>query len=90
MRMMSLQLIRGRPIPVPAIERAERFLLEEGFPPETLPVGRRIITGSPERVRAQVGKLAEEYRADEVLAVNILYDHEARRRSYELLVRAFA
>jgi hypothetical protein len=33
--------------------------------------------------------LAAEYIADEVIAVTITYDHEARRRSYELLAEAF-
>jgi luciferase family oxidoreductase group 1 len=89
LRMMSVQLFRGRPIPVPSVERAEAFLRDDGFPPETLPVGRRILTGSPERIRAAVENLAADYRADEVLAVNILYDHAARRRSYELLAEAF-
>ena len=89
LRMMSVQLFRGRPIPVPSVERAEAFLRDDGFPPETLPVGRRILTGSPERIRAAVENLTADYRADEVLAVNILYDHAARRRSYELLAEAF-
>jgi luciferase family oxidoreductase group 1 len=89
LRMMSLQLFRGRPIPVPSVERAEEFLRNEGFPPETLPVGRRILAGSPARIKSAVEKLAHEYGADEVLAVNIIHDHAARRRSYELLAQAF-
>ena len=50
---------------------------------------RRIIAGSPATVRAGVESLAEEYAADEMLLVNILYDHAARRRSYELVAEAF-
>jgi luciferase family oxidoreductase group 1 len=88
-RMMTLQLFRGRPIPVPTVEKAEEFLRKEGFPPETLPVGRRILTGSPATIRKLVDALASEYGADEVLAVNIAYSHAARMRSYELLAQAF-
>jgi luciferase family oxidoreductase group 1 len=88
-RMMTLQLFRGRPIPVPTIERAEEFLRKEGFPPDALPIGRRIVYGSPQRVRSRVEAIAREYVADEVFAVNILYSHHARRRSYELLAKAF-
>jgi alkanesulfonate monooxygenase SsuD/methylene tetrahydromethanopterin reductase-like flavin-dependent oxidoreductase (luciferase family) len=88
-RMMTLQLFRGRPIPVPTVERAEDFLRKEGFPPDALPIGRRIICGSPQRVRARIEALAHEYGADEVFAVNLLYSHQARRRSYELLAEAF-
>ncbi len=89
LRMMTVQLFRGRPIAVPPVERAEEFLRTEGLPPETLPVGRRIITGSPARVRSAVEAAAAEYGADEVLLVNIIYDHAARRRSYELTAEAF-
>ena len=89
MRMMSVLLFRGRPIAVPAIERAQEFLAGEGVPPETLPMGRRIITGSPDKVRPAVERLASAYGAEEVMIVNILHDHIARRRSYELLAEAF-
>lgn len=89
MRMGSLMLFRGRLIPVPSIEKAEAFLKQEGIPMEYLPAGRRIITGSPGRVRAALEAVAEEYQADEVFVVSILYDHAARRRSHELIAQAF-
>jgi hypothetical protein len=40
-------------------------------------------------VRRIIEALVLEYGVDEVFAVNILYDHHARRRSYELLADAF-
>lgn len=90
MRMMSLLLFRGRLIQVPPIETALSFLEGEGIPMELLPAGRRIISGTPARVRAALQATASAYGADEVLAVNIMYDHAARRRSYELLADAFS
>jgi luciferase family oxidoreductase group 1 len=87
-RMMMLELYRGRLMPVPPVERAERFLEQEGVPMEQLPAGRRIITGGPERVRAALEAVAVEYGAAEVFVVNIMYDHAARRRSYELIAQA--
>jgi luciferase family oxidoreductase group 1 len=89
MRMMTVQLLRGRTIAVPPVETAERFLKAEGLPPESLPIGRRILTGSPAKLRAAVEAVAAEYGAEEALLVNILYDHAARRRSYELIFDAF-
>ena len=89
MRMMSVLLFRGRPIAVPTIERAEEFLKAEGVPPETLPMGRRIITGSPDKVRPAIEKVARAYGTEEVMIVNILHDHNARRHSYQLLAEAF-
>ena len=52
------------------------------------PRGRRSIVGSPETVRAGIETVAAEYGADEVIVVTITYDHEARKRSYELLAEA--
>ena len=88
-RMMMTMLFRGRSIQVPAVERARRFLEEERLAPEDVPVGRRIITGTPARVREAIEKLATEYETEEVLIVNIMHDHAARRRSYELIACEF-
>jgi hypothetical protein len=41
-------------------------------------------------VRARLEEVAEEYGADELMLVNVMYDHAARRRSYELVAEAFA
>ena len=84
-RMMMLQLYRGRFIPVPPIEDAYCFLEKEGVPMDRLPQGRRIITGSPRKVRAALEAVAAEYGAREVFVVNIVYEHAARRLSYELI-----
>jgi len=71
------------------VEEALDFLAREGGPMEALPVHRRIIAGSPTSVRGALERLAQDYGADEVFVVNILYDHAARLRSYELLAKAF-
>ena len=89
-RMLMINLLfRGQSTPVPTVETAQRFLAEEGLIYGGTPPGRRIITGTPERVRAAIEAVAQDYRADEVFIVNIMHDHAARRRSYELIARAF-
>jgi len=88
-RMLMLMLYRGQLIPVPSVEKAEAFLAREGVAAETLPVGRRLVVGTPEKVRSMLEEVAAGYGADEVFAINIMHDHAARRRSYELLARAF-
>jgi len=50
---------------------------------------RRTIVGSPATVVPQIRGVARAYGVDEVMVVTITYDHEARRRSYELLADAF-
>lgn len=88
-RMLFLHLYRGRLIPVPPVERALRFLEQEGVPIQRLPPNRRMITGTGAEARAAIELVAADYHAEEVLVVNIMYDHPARRRSYELLAEAF-
>ena len=87
-RMMMTLLYRNQLIAVPEVERAQTFLVEEGIGPR-MPAGRRLIAGGPNTVRAAVEEVAAEYGAEEVLLVNIMYDHAARRRSYELIANAF-
>ena len=48
------------------------------------------IVGSPATVRAGIEALGAEYGAEEVIVVTITHDHDARRRSYELLAEAFS
>jgi hypothetical protein len=49
----------------------------------------RILVGTPEVVKDGIEVIAAEYAADEALIVNIVYDHSARKRSYQLIADAF-
>jgi luciferase family oxidoreductase group 1 len=100
-RMTLTMLRRGQLIPVPPPEKAVEFLRREGrldASPQApgagrhgaLSGGRRGIIGSPETVRAGLEEVRAEYEADEVIAVTITHDHQARRRSYELLAEVMA
>ncbi|HEX4484589.1 MAG TPA: LLM class flavin-dependent oxidoreductase [Solirubrobacteraceae bacterium] len=99
-RMAFTMLRRGELIAVPSPETALEFLAAEQRPAATpgasgQPAGgppraqRRTVVGAPDAVRAELEDVAVKYGADEVIAVNIVYDHEARRRSYQLLAGAF-
>ena len=74
-------------IAVPPVETAERFLKGEGLLDK--PLGRRLVLGTPDSVRAELEQVAADYRAEEVIVVSITYDHGARKRSYELIAEAF-
>jgi luciferase family oxidoreductase group 1 len=80
-RMAIAFLHSGRLIPVPPVEKALAFFAEHTVPP----TGRRAVVGSPETVRAGLEDVAQEYVADELMLVTITHDHEARKRSYELI-----
>jgi len=79
---MAFSLLRqGRLVAVPTIEQGLRYA--EGRPKR--PSSRRFVLGSPATVRAGIEEAAEEYGVDEVFLLTITYEHEARRRSYELI-----
>jgi luciferase family oxidoreductase group 1 len=49
----------------------------------------RMFVGGAERVRERLAAFAATCRADEIMITTPLFDHAARRRSYELLAAAF-
>jgi len=87
-RMMFAHLLVGKSIAVPPPEQATAWLAANAaaLPPRA---GRRVIAGNPDTVRRGIEAAAREYAADEAMMVNIMYDHAARRRSYELVAEAF-
>jgi luciferase family oxidoreductase group 1 len=50
----------------------------------------RLAVGSAATVKNRLLALAESTRADELMITTMLYDHAARRHSYELLADSFA
>ena len=50
----------------------------------------RLIVGGIDSVKRRLLALIEATRADELMITTTVYDHAARRRSYELLAEAFA
>jgi luciferase family oxidoreductase group 1 len=87
-RMTFTLLRRGQLIAVPPPDEALRFLEQDdrGGQPRS---ERRAVLGSPDTVRPQIEEVVASYGAEEAIVVSITYDHQARRRSYELLAQAF-
>ena len=73
---------------MPPPEKALRFLEPRATRSRPRP-GRRGVIGTPARCARASRRLRGDYGADEVIVVTITYDHEARRRSYELIADAF-
>ena len=88
-RMTRALLNEGKLIAVPPIEEALQFLAERGPRADTVARPRRAIVGSPAAVKSGIEELAALYGAEEVMIVTITYDHADRRRSYELIAKAF-
>jgi len=84
--MMFAHLVRGELIPVPRVEAA---LAWREANPGSGRRRRRSVLGTPAEVRAGLDAVAAEYGADELMLVNILPDHAARVRSYELVAAEY-
>ena len=84
-RQSFASLRAGRPIrlPPPSQEWAR-----DQEPADPLQRTRVSFVGSADTVRAQMDDFIEQTRADEVIIVSHIYDHAARLRSYELLMRS--
>jgi luciferase family oxidoreductase group 1 len=85
-RMMFAFLIAGTPIPIPSVEDAVAWLAAN---PHADRRARRTVLGTPAQVRNGLDGVAAEYGADELMLVNIMPDHAARRRSYELVAAEY-
>jgi luciferase family oxidoreductase group 1 len=84
-RMMFAHLLKGDLIPVPSVETAEAWAAEKAPPARN----RRTVLGSPSEVRAELDAVAAQFGADEMMLVNIMSDHAARLRSYELIAHEY-
>ena len=60
---------------------AEKAFLDDKF--------RLAAVGSPDQVRDTIDRLADQFGAEEVMAVTITHDFDARLRSYELLAEVY-
>jgi luciferase family oxidoreductase group 1 len=84
-----LRLRTGRPGLVPTPEQAEEYPyseLEREFVDAWV---SNVVVGDPEQVRAGLQELRKRTGADELMVTSNIHGHEARRRSYELVAKAW-
>lgn len=84
-QMMFHYLIRGELIAVPSVEKAEAWAADNAAPGRR----RRTTLGTAREVKSQLDDVAALYGADEIMLVNIMPDHAARVRSYELVAKEY-
>ncbi|CAN5384756.1 LLM class flavin-dependent oxidoreductase [soil metagenome] len=82
-----LALRRGQPGLLPAPVDDIRTLASETELAGLDHTFRYSAIGSPETVRAKVQQVLNATGADELMAASQIHDHQARRRSYEILAR---
>jgi luciferase family oxidoreductase group 1 len=79
---------RGRPGPLPApVQEIDWSPAERA---QAMHMLRYAVVGSPATVRAGLQEFADLTAADELMVVSTIFDHAARRRSYEIIAEAGA
>ena len=84
-----MQLLRNQAGPFPSPEEALAYPYTPQDRVMLRAIAARGVTGTPERVRAGLERMASEYEADEVFVLTITHDFAARVRSYQLIAKAF-
>ena len=83
-----LQLRRGEPGPVPPpVDSVEGLYAPEEIAGVAAAL-REAVVGSPDTVRQGLQAFVERTRADELMVTAQIYDHAARRRSFEIVAQA--
>lgn len=83
-----MQLLRNQAGPFPSPEEALAYPYAAEDRMLIRGIASRGITGTAERVKLGLERLAAEYGAEEVIVLTITYDFAARARSYELIAAA--
>ncbi len=82
--------VKGEYLPLASPEDAAKY---EYSPVDQARIAQnrsRLTVGSPAMVKARLHPLITATQADELMVTTMVFDHQARRRSYELLKQAFA
>lgn len=78
---------KGGPFPSPAAVDARTLTPEQNAMLEQ--IQQRGIVGTKDQVKERLDNMAALHGLDELIVVTITYDHQVRRRSYELLAEAY-
>ena len=80
---------RGEYLPLASPDDAQNYPYSPAEREHARKHRARMFVGAPATVNARLAPLIEATKADEVMVTTMIYDHAARRRSYELLADAF-
>jgi luciferase family oxidoreductase group 1 len=75
--------------PVPTLAEAESYAYTEADRKRIQHQRRRVVLGTPEKVREQLLVLRDLFEADELMVITITGDYASRARSYQLVAGAF-
>jgi luciferase family oxidoreductase group 1 len=86
--LLMLRMRRGRPGPVPSPEEAAEYPYTQEESEFVDPHRSTMVLGDADKVRKDLSELRTRTGADELMITGMVYDREARYRSYELIAQA--
>jgi luciferase family oxidoreductase group 1 len=89
MDLNRLRRDRGQYLPLPSPEEAQAYPYTDAERASIARNRSRLFVGSPATVMQQLQPMLAESRADELMIITAVYDHDARKKSYSLLADAF-
>src|SRR5437660_1180040 len=79
----------GQYLPLPSVEEALAYPYSDAERASIARNRSRLVVGSPATVMAKLQPMITASEADELMVITAVYDHEARKKSYNLLADAF-
>jgi luciferase family oxidoreductase group 1 len=89
MDLNRLRRDRGQYLPLPSPEEALAYPYTTAERTSIARNRSRLFVGSPPTVMRMLQPMIEASRADELMVISAIFDHEARKTSYSLLAEAF-
>jgi alkanesulfonate monooxygenase SsuD/methylene tetrahydromethanopterin reductase-like flavin-dependent oxidoreductase (luciferase family) len=84
-----LRRAQGEYHPLPSPEEAAAYPYTDADRARMRNSRERLFVGTPDTLEARLMPLIEATQADEVMITSAIYDHAARKRSYELIADHF-
>jgi luciferase family oxidoreductase group 1 len=89
MDLNRLRRDRGQYLPLPSPEEAEAYPYTTAERSSIARNRSRLFVGSPSTVMQKLQPMIDASKADELMVISAIFDHEARKTSYSLLAEAF-
>src|SRR5437764_11929909 len=89
MDLNRLRRDRGQYLPLPSIEEALAYPYSDAERASIARNRSRLFVGSPATVMAKLQPMMTASQPDELMIITAVYDHDARKKSYNLLADAF-
>jgi luciferase family oxidoreductase group 1 len=84
--LMHLRRAHGEFLPIPSPEEAASYSYSDADRARIRANRGRLFVGGPATLAERLGALIDSTRADELMVISAIFDHAARKRSYELML----